>query len=65
MKHEYEGYDGSLSIARKCTYALGKINTPKSEEKLKKIANNSNEPKELRDYAKEQLKINTFTNKDV
>ena len=52
-------------MARKCIHALGKINTPKSKEKLEFLANNLNETEELRESAKRELNRHNFANKDV
>ena len=34
LAHQFEAYEGGIAMARKCLHALGKINTPKSKEKL-------------------------------
>ena len=65
LAHQFEGYEGGLAMARKCIHALGKINTPKSKEKLELLANNLNETEELRESAKRELNRHDFTNKDV
>ena len=52
-------------MARKCIHALGKINTPKSKEKLELLANNLNETQDLRESAKRELNRRDFTNKDI
>lgn len=65
LAHEFEGYEGSIAMARKCIHALGKINTPKSKEKLELLANNLNETEDLRESAKRQLEKYDFTNKDI
>ena len=65
LAHQFEGYERGLAMARKCIHALGKINTPKSKEKLELLANNLNETEELRESAKRELNRHDFTNKDV
>ena len=65
LAHQFEGYEGGLAMARKCIHALGKINTPKSKEKLEFLANNLNETQDLRESAKRELNRHDFTNKDV
>ena len=65
LAHQFEGYEGGIAMARKCIHALGKINTPKSKEKLELLANNLNETEELRESAKRELNRHNFTNKDV
>ncbi len=65
LAREYEGYEGDISMAKKCIHALGNINTPKSKEKLELLANNLNEDEEVRESAKRQLAKHDFTNKDV
>jgi len=65
LAHQFEGYEGGIAMARKCIHALGKINTPKSKEKLELLANNLNETEELRESAKRELNRHDFTNKDV
>ena len=60
MAHQFEGYEGGLAI-----HALGKINTPKSKEKLELLANNLNETQDLRESAKRELNRRDFTNKDI
>ena len=65
LAHQFEGYEGGLAMARKCIHALGKINTPKSKEKLELLANNLNETEDLRESAKRELNRCDFTNKDV
>ena len=65
LAHQFEGYEGGLAMARKCIHALGKINTPKSKEKLELLANNLNETEELRESAKRELNRHDFTNKDI
>ena len=63
MKLDYMEYDEFFNIARKCTYALGYINTPKAKEKLELLAQNENEL--IREYAIKQLNRHDFTDKDV
>ena len=65
LAREFEGYEGSIAMARKCIHALGNINTPKSKEKLELLANNLDEDEEIRASAKRQLAKHDFTNKDV
>ena len=65
LAHQFEGYEGGIAMARKCIHALGKINTPKSKEKLELLANNLNETQDLRESAKRELNRHDFTNKDV
>gem|GEM_PF-460310 len=65
LAHQFEGYEGGLAMARKCIHALGKINTPKSKEKLELLANNLNETQDLRESAKRELNRRDFTNKDI
>ena len=65
LAHQFEGYEGGIAMVRKCIHALGKINTPKSKEKLEFLANNLNETEELRESAKRELNRHNFTNKDV
>ena len=65
LAHQFEGYEGGIAMARKCIHALGKINTPKSKEKLEFLANNLNETQDLRESAKRELNRHDFTNKDV
>ena len=64
LAHQFEGYEGGIAMARKCIHALGKINTPKSKEKLELLANNLNETQDLRESAKRELNRRDFTNKD-
>ena len=65
LAHQFEGYEGGISMAIKCIHALGKINTPKSKEKLELLANDLNEDEELRNSAKRQLSKYNFSNKDI
>lgn len=54
-KFEYLEYDDSSALARKCTWALGDINTDESKKKLELIASNEMLSEEIRDYAIKQL----------
>ena len=65
LAHQFEGYEGGIAMARKCIHALGKINTPKSKEKLELLANNLNETQDLSESAKRELNRRDFKNKDI
>lgn len=52
-KFEYLEYDNSYSLARKCMWALGDINTDKSIAKLKLLSESEDE--EIKEYAVEQF----------
>lgn len=63
MDLKYMEFDEFFNIARKCSYALGKINTPKAKEKLELLAKNTNEL--IREYALKQLTRHSFLEEDV
>lgn len=52
-KFEYLQHDNSYSLARKCMWALGDINTDESIEKLRLLAESEDE--EIKGYAIEQF----------
>lgn len=52
-KFEYLNHDNSYSLARKCMFALGDINTDESVEKLKLLSQSDDE--EIKSYAEEQF----------
>jgi hypothetical protein len=52
-KFEYLEYDNSYALSRKCTWALGDINTDESKRKLEMLAGSDDE--EIRGYAIKQL----------
>ena len=52
-KFDYLDWDNSYSLARKCMWALGDINTDESKKKIELLAESEDE--EIRAYAFEQL----------
>lgn len=52
-KFDYLDWDNSYSLARKCMWALGDINTNESKKKIELLAESEDE--EIRAYAFEQL----------